>query len=406
MRLIKGSYFTGYLEIQVLGENPEHFLQKLIDNGVMLWEIKKLKHDYCTAMVHLQDVSTIKKLRFRTHYKIRVNKKYGIPFINKAMRKRKPLLFGLLLSVILFFILSNMIWKVEVAGVPEEVENKIVDELKNNGIYPGAVGFTIDSPNQIQQLLLENVPELLWVGVEKRGTSFYLEGVEKLIIEEEERKSPRHLIADKNGVIKSMYVKRGLAQVSVNDFVEKGNVLVSGLMERINRAEEDDEDLEENVELVVAEGEVIATTWYKAEVEVPLEVEQIDVTGNIRENYRIQIGSFSFPIWPWRKNEYENEIVESEEKQLNLFGLKLPFYFISENRLETVSEIGERTKAEAVQIGIEQVKNDLERELGYKAKITSEKVLHETIDRGKVNLSLYITVEENIAIEEPINQGD
>lgn len=62
--------------------------------------------------------------------------------------------------------------------------------------------FSIDQPNLIQQKLVEDVPELLWVGVNQRGTTYSLEGVEKLIVKEEEKQGPRNLIATKKGVIK------------------------------------------------------------------------------------------------------------------------------------------------------------------------------------------------------------
>ncbi|WP_337020494.1 sporulation protein YqfD [Oceanobacillus massiliensis] len=48
----------------------------------------------------------------------------------------------------------------------------------------------------------------------------------------------------------------------------------------------------------------------------------------------------------------------------------------------------------------------LQNELGTDAKILSEKVLHETMEHGKVKLNLYISVEENIVKHEPIDQGD
>lgn len=404
MKLVKGSYFSGYVKIEILGEQPEHFLEVCSSNGIMLWEIKKTSEDSCTAMIQLRDVKEVKRLRYSNKYKIRFSNRYGIPFLNKKAKRKKPLLYGLLLSVLLFFFLSNMIWKVSITGVPEELENKISESLISYGVHPGAFTFRLASPNQIQQLLLEDVPELLWVGVEKKGTSFYLEGVEKLIIKDEEPKSPRHLIANKNGVIKSMYVKRGLPKVSVNNFVEKGEVLVSGSIEKY--ITEDKEEDNQAYELVAAEGEVIATTWYQAEVTIPLETAHIELTGNVEENYRLKIGSFSLPIWPWHTNTFTNEVKEIDEKNLKIFNWESPVSFVVDRRLESYSNQAERTREEAIQIGIQQAKEDLIREIGQDVQIITEKVLHERIEHGKVKLSLHITVEENIAIEEPINQGD
>jgi similar to stage IV sporulation protein len=406
---MKESYLSNYVEIEVKGENPSGFLQLCMRENIGVREIRVIEPDRYRALVHLQDINTIKKIRRGTNYKIRFHKRHGFLFLSKKLSKNKPLLIGLLCSILFFVVLSNMIWSVEVTGVPEEIENKIYDQLENNGVYPGAFGFTVASPNELQQRLLESVPELLWVGIDKKGTSFSLEGVEKLIIEEEEPGAPRHLVADKAGVITSMFVKRGLPNVRVNDVVRQGDLLVSGQIEKLSIEEvEDNEELEKEqaYEYVVAEGEVIATTWYEASVEIPLETEQIEVTGNTEKNYRLKIGSFSFPIWPFKKAVFEEETIERDENQLTIFGWELPLYFIIDERFETTRTERERAKEEAIEIGIHQVKEDLKRRLNPKSEITSEKVLHETTRHGKVNLELYITVEENIAIPQPINQGD
>ncbi|MCF3941804.1 sporulation protein YqfD [Oceanobacillus alkalisoli] len=409
MKSVKSSYISGFVEIEVTGKNPENFLQQCARNGIMLWEIKKPHTEQCTARIQLKDVNKVRKLRRGSKFKIRFLDKQGIPFLKKRISRKKPLLIGLFLSLFLFFILSNMVWQVTVTGVPEELEKKITDQLTSYGVYPGALSFTLESPNQIQQLLLEDVPELLWVGVDKKGTSFYLEGVEKLIIEKDEPAAPRHLIADKSGVIQSMYVRKGLAQVTVNEVVEKGEILVSGAIEKLNTNREEGEDgnEEKEYELVAADGEVVATTWYRAEVTVPLTAEHDELTGNSKETYRIKFGSLSIPIWPLTRSEsFEHELVETDEHQVNIFGWQPSIYFLTEKRQETSPKYHERSQEEAIQAGIRQVKNDLLRRLGNDAQIITEKVLHETTEHGKVNLSLYITVEENIAARQPINQGD
>lgn len=55
---------------------------------------------------------------------------------------------------------------------------------------------------------------------------------------------------------------------------------------------------------------------------------------------------------------------------------------------------------------MEQAKIQLLNELGPEATVLSEKILHEHIEHGKVELVLYLSVEENIVKEELIIQGD
>lgn len=92
--------------------------------------------------------------------------------------------------------------------------------------------------------------------------------------------------------------------------------------------------------------------------------------------------------------------------EINFLKWQLPIKFVDTILSEKVYFEGERTKEEAVEKGIAQARSELKLELGPEAQIVSEKVLHERIDRGKVELNIIFTVEENIALVQPINQGD
>jgi similar to stage IV sporulation protein len=291
--------------------------------------------------------------------------------------------------------------------VPKDIEEKITKQLDSYGIHSGAWKFSIDSPKEIQKMLVEDIPELLWVGVDQKGTTYFLEGVEKVIVEEEEAEGPRHLVATKKGVIKNMYVTEGIPQVSVNDYVEPGDILVSGI---INGEEEtgEDEDGENNKELeyVAAEGEITATTWYEAEVTIPLQFNTERITGNHEKKYYIRIGNMQLPVWGFSEPDYNAIHREADERPINFFKWELPVAFVEMTLSELLHEEKERTKEEAVNIGVEQAKNELSLQLGPDAEIISEKVLHETTDSGKVKVNLYINAEEDIAQIQPLNQGD
>ncbi len=404
MKHNQGSYISGYVQISINGKQPEAFLNHCVENGVMVWDVTRSGSNHCLAKVHLKDIHNIRQLRKGTKYKVHFKNKYGLPFTKNKLLKKKPLLIGIILSVLLFTAISNMIWQVTITGVPEELEKKISTKLVSYGVQPGAFKLSIDSPNQIQQLLLQDIPELLWVGVEQKGTTYQLQGVEKIIIKDEPEKAPANLIAKKDAVIKRMYVKKGEPKVKVNDYVKKGKLLVSGEIEKTQTKQEEEEN--QAFERVAADGEIWATTWYTADVTVPLEVTHQELTGNYVQSYKLQIGSFTIPLWPWRKDGYTNEYQEIDKMQLKLLKWDLPFHFLEEKKLEKTIIEEELTKKEAIQIGIEQTKKDLMRQLGKDARILSEKVLHETMERGKVKLSLYLTVEENIAFEQSLNQGD
>ncbi|MUK87090.1 sporulation protein YqfD [Ornithinibacillus sp. L9] len=408
MKQIQGSYITGYVTVLVEGNMPELFFQDCINNGITVWEIKREAPNACSGNVKLKDIGKIKSLRRGKNYKVSFTRKKGYPFILSRFFRRKEIVIGMALSILLIFFLSNIIWKVEITGVPKDIEEKIDKQLRDYGVHPGAWSFTLDKPGEIQRNLTEDVPELLWVGVHKKGTTFFLEGVEKTIVEEGEVEGPRDLVASKKGVIKNMYVSKGLPKVEINDYVEPGDVLVSGTLNEVEEQGEDEEEINEKEKriLVASEGEIIANTWYETNVTIPLQANYELLTGKHEKKYFIGFGDFHLPIWGFGSPEYEDIHREDTKNSLYFFKWKLPISFIETTLSEKTYNKIERTKEQAIQAGIEQAKQELQLQLGPDAVITSEKVLHESEESGKVKLSLYLTVEEDIAKAQPINQGD
>ncbi|WP_099158544.1 sporulation protein YqfD [Virgibacillus ndiopensis] len=405
MKKIQGSYITGSVTILVTGHKPELFFQKCVKRGVPVWDIKKQGKTECSGKVRLHDIKNIKRIRRETNYKIAFIDKSGTPFLLKRITRRKEIVFGLLISILLIIFLSNIIWEVKITSVSKDTEKKIVKQLNNYGVHPGAWSLSQAPPSVLQQKLVNDIPELLWIGVSKKGTTYYLEGVEKSIVKEKEVQGPRNLVATKKGVIKNMYVSKGLSKVRVNDYVEPGDILVSGKIDPAGESESDKKKNEGKSKYVTAEGEIIAETWYKTEVTVPLNANFELLTGEKEKKYSLKFGDFKVPIWGFGEPEYENIHKEINENPINFFKWELPINFVETTLNEKTYNKVKRTKEEAINVGIKQAKSELLLRLEPDAKIISEKILQETTENGKVKLILYMMVEEDIARADPI-QGD
>lgn len=408
MKHTQGVFFSGYVTIKVHGHHPELFFDLCTRNGVTVWNIKRTDNLTCSGNIKLSEISHVKAIRRRTIYKISFVHKRGLPFLSHKLLFHKSLIIGLILSFFFVGLLSNIIWNVHVKGVHPEMEKQIVKQLNSYGIHPGAFKFSIQSPSQIQQQLLDDIPKLLWVGVTEKGTTYHLEGVEKTLVEEEEKNNPRHLVASKEGVIVEMFVSRGQPMVEVNDFVEKGDILVSGILGKKDEeanADSEKED-EEPKELVASEGEVIAQTWYESKVNIPLKANYETLTGESINKYYLRFWDFLLPIWGFKNPEYNQVEIEANESSFNFLKWELPVTFVKQTIYEKTVQTVERTKKEAKSTAINQATKNLQSKLGKDAEIKFEKVLHERVENGKVKLTLYFTVRENIAEIQPISQGD
>lgn len=407
MKHIQGTTITGYVTVLVQGEQPELFFQSCINENIPTWDVKKLSSVKCKGNVRLSDVRKVRKLHRNTDYKVTFIDRKGYPFIWKRFLKRKEIIISIVISFFFIFFLSNIIWKVEIKGVPTDLEEKMVKELNSYGIHSGTWIFSLDDPTVIQQKLMKDIPELLWIGIERKGTTFSLEGVEKIIVEEEKESGPQNLIATKKGVITSMYVSKGVSKVHIHDYVEPGDLLVSGVMQEEDKEEEQEEEEDDaNKEVVAAEGEVIAETWYESQVSVPLEGSYEMVTGEKDYKYYLSVGNVSIPIWGFFDPDYEEIHQETSTTPLYFFKWKLPFSVDKNTLNEMEYQNIKRNKKQAKKVGIKQAKNELQLRLGPDAEITSHKILHEDTENGKVKLNIYITVEEDITKPQSINQGD
>lgn len=394
-----------YVTVRVQGVRPELFLQKCANQNIFIWDVKKIDDECCQATIRFKDLGMLRKLRRNSIYKVSFVDQSGFPFFLSKLRKKRFLLVGILIGFLFFFALSNLLWSVKITGVPKEIEEKIETELEAFGIHPGIWLFSLAPPTDIQRQLLNEVPELLWTGVNLQGTTLHLEAVEKTIVEEIPPGEPRNLVATKTGVITNMYVSKGRAMVSVNDYVVPGELLVSG---NLNTTEgEDNTDSEEQPQRpIAAEAEITANTWYEMHVNIPLHYQAEEITGEQKKKHYLRFGEVQLPFWGFKDPDFRYTQEEQREQPIHFLKWQLPVSYVSKEISETEKIEEERTEDEAIEVGIQQAKIQLQNELGPEAVILSEKILHEHIDHGKVELVLYLSVEENIVKEELINQGD
>ncbi|MEN1969362.1 sporulation protein YqfD [Lentibacillus sp. N15] len=406
MKQIQGSFITGYVTVMVKGNMPELFFQQCAKRKILVWDVEKESSTSCKGNIRLQDIKFIKEIRRGTDYKLSFVGKKGSPFLLKRFLRKRELVIGILLSILLIFGLSNIIWDVKVTGVPKDIEKKIVKQLDGYGIHAGSWSLTLEPASVIQQKLVNDIPELLWVGVNKKGTTYFLEGVEKQTVKEKEVKGPRNLIATKKGVIQNMFISKGLAKVQVHDYVEPGDLLVTGKLDFDTDTDKDNDTDDKDKKLIAAEGEVIAQTWYEVSVTVPLQANVEMLTGDHKKKYYLRFGDVKLPIWGFGNPDYKHIQKEETDNHVQFLKWELPVHFIESTWNEKNNHQLKRTKDEAVQIGLKQSENELQLRLGPDAKITSQKVLQETTENGKVKLTLFATVEENIAKEEPISNAE
>ncbi|WP_338451574.1 sporulation protein YqfD [Niallia oryzisoli] len=388
-------FFSGIITVKISGKGLERLLNTLIRNGLFIWQVRRQGVESITFKMKLSDVKEFRKYIRGSGCKVTFYKREGFPFLLKRLLHNSGFLAGSILFVLVILLLSNMIWGIQVKGADPATEYKIHKELDKMGVKVGKLQFFVDNVESIQRQLTDNVEEITWVGVELQGTTYHLQVVEKNEPKQPEYLSPQNLVANKKAVIVDMFVEEGQAVVDIHDSVEEGQLLVSGLIGKEGQ----------NVQ-VPAKGKVWGETWYRSDVELPLKSTFQVFNGNEKRKYYLKIADFRIPIWGFGKIEYKEYETESNEKAIQFLKWKLPLSFINETHRDKEVETRIYSKEEAFQVAKEMAKLDIKNRLSEDSKIKGEKILHQSLDNGKVSLSIHFQIIENIAEGQPIIQGE
>lgn len=402
MKQLKPLWVKGIVKIKVTGHYPERFFDFCARNGITIWSIEKCSQMESFGDIYLSDIHKIRKLRRETRYKVSFVHKRGLPFLLKRLKTQHHMVLTFILASLFFLYLTQSIWFIDIEGVSTEIESDIRASLSQQGIKRGKLKILMDKPYQIQSQLLTEHPDLLWVGINSNGVTYHLEVITKKQPAEREKTERTHLYARKDGVIREMFVAKGRPLVGVNDFVRKGQLLVTGELDQV----EGEDAEEEKRELIAIDAEIYATTWYESEVIVPLEAVYQVETGLSKDNYYLKIASFQIPIWGFGSSDYEHEQIESSAQSISISNWELPISFIKKTHKEVEMLKRERSEESTAKVGLDQARKNLERRLDETSSIISEKILHQSIVNGKVKLHVYFTVNETIANTTSRNQGD
>ncbi|WP_416149318.1 sporulation protein YqfD [Salipaludibacillus sp. HK11] len=386
---------TGYINMRVTGVSAEDFIQECAKKDIVIWEIIYEEENVFTANILLADLSKLKILAKHFPCKVSFLEKKGFPFFLNKILRRKGMVAGLIGFLLFLVLLSNMVWGITIEGASPALEHEIESTVNEMGIKKGRFQYFLPPPEIIQQTIMNEMNEVTWVGVTKQGASYHFQIVEKEVVEESPPSTPGHLIASRKAVIKDMFVDKGKAMVKMNQVVEKGDILVSGLI-----GKEDDK------KQISAEGSVVGEFWYGVQVSVPLHMMVEMLTGEINRKHLLGIWNLDIPIWGWNSLDSEETFEETFTKEWEPFGLTFPinYQYIDEYELKTLDS--DRLKTEAVKIAIKESEKKLLQQFSDKAEVIDEKVLHQTLDGGKVKVSLHFRIIDEIAVKQPIIQGD
>ena len=300
-RLIR--FLKGYVRIRLISRDPERFLNLCARNRILLWQLVNRNGSY-EMYLSTADFFRLHALCRKSGSRVKVLRKYGLPFFFYRNRKRKAFFAGIFLCICLLFALSLFIWNIHVTGNYANSTGSILAFLEQQGISHGIFKSRLNC-SDIAAMLREEFSNITWVSAKIEGTQLILEIKENVdgYVTEETPEGPFSLAASKDGIVSSIITRSGTPMVLPGTPCKKGDVLVSGEIAVKNDSQE-----VTGYRYVPADADIlIETTWYYYE-EFPLAYEK----------RKYQEPGFSFPFLqigdvrlesfqPFQKNELADE---------------------------------------------------------------------------------------------------
>lgn len=372
--------FNNIIVLSVKTKNVDRFLTNLYKLNIDIFKVDVVSYREIIVEIYEKDLNKVKKLSILN--KIEVIDYKGIKDKKNRFKFNKTLIFSLCFGLSVLIFLSNIIFSIDVVHTSSEIRTFIMNELKENGIKTLQFKKSFSELEKIKNNILDNNKDKLeWLEINRIGTKYVIKLEERKINNYVEDYIYQDIIATSDAVIKKIIATSGVKVKEVNEYVKKGETIISGSI-YLN------EELKENVK---AMGEVYGEVWYKLSVEYPIINDFKEETGNKKTVYSINFFDNSFIIF--NKNNYKNSYIK---KDILLKNNIIPISFSKDTIYEQNVISGIYTEGEALLNARDYAKEKIKEMLDEDEYIISDKVLKYSVNSNTIYMDIFYKIYANI----------
>lgn len=275
-------FLRGHCRVEVRGAFPERFLNVAANRNIYLWNVKKVDRTCLHVSISCAGYALMEEelpqgltaTRLSTH---------GLPQLWRRYRRRVAFMIGPVAAAVILLVATSFVWTVDVVGGDADLQSRVLPVVQALGVRRGAWKHAIDQKRVKREAILA-IDDLAWLWVDLRGTTATVR-IEPRTLPPEmvDPSAPCHIIAAETGVIESISTREGVQMVEVGQTVEKGALLISGVLE----------SEEAGIRYRHALGEVRARVWHEKKVEIPKFREVRTETGEEKSVVSLQFARFT-----------------------------------------------------------------------------------------------------------------
>lgn len=368
-----------YFWIEIKGKNPKRFLSKLLKLKINIADIKYEK-DKILLKVSYEDYKNIKQIK--TIYTIKIIKTSGKKKLLEQVIKYKIPLLTFIISVFFLLIISSFILFINIDTENKNIKKIIKENLQENNVTLYSKKKSYTKLKEItQNIKNNNLDNIEWIEIDQKGVVLTVKVIERLSNNTNANNNYIDIVASKNGYIKKIYSRKGEVLKNIDDYVKKGDIIISGNIFRNDKV----------VDRVKANGKVYAEVWYIVKLNDKLIHQEITpkAVGKQKLILKVNKKEITFLTIPKKviienkKNFFKNDIFSLYLKQEKNYQKETTKY--KENDLTDILN--------------KRAKNAINKNLKRDEYIIKQKTLKKYIKNGKMYIEVFFKTYEDISLE-------
>lgn len=363
--------------IKVIGKDIINFIYRMHYLKINLLHIDIISFNEANILINSKDYNMI--LENKNTYDISVIKYSGIGRFFMIYKKFKYLIYSIIIGIVLLFILSNIIYTINIESYDTELINIINSSLKKYGVVKYHFKKSYDELEYISNEILKEYPDKLeWLTIEEVGTKYIVRFEKRIINIKEEDNRIYDIVASKDAILMRIDATKGEVIGYKNKHVKKGDVIISSEIKLFDEVKS----------RVSAKGSIYGQTWKTVHIEFPLKYSEYIKTGKFKKVYNIKI----FSKYIGKKSYKDMETKDYTILKGNIF----PISINKQIQNEIVMKEYNLSYEEGIKKALEYARETIQKKLSKEEYIIDEKSLKCDTKDSKIILDIFYSVYEDI----------
>lgn len=399
MKWRRFGFLRHYRKIKVEGTGLRGIVNKCIRKNITLRNIRWKSPLESTMDLQGDDMEEFRRLAGHSH-RITVLEEGGVLPFFRNIKSFAAAVTGAFLIGALIFYQGLFVAEIRVEGYASLREEEIRAVLREEGLYEGA--RKPEDYGRVKRRLYEEFRAVTWVSVHQEGRLVKVSIAEGGETEEKktDKSLPVDIIASRSGMVEKIIPLKGNAAVEKGDYVNKGDVLISGTYSYQSTNYQRGDDIYNMYSH--AEGQVMAKVPRRLTFYLEKNKRREEATGRGIWGLSIKIGDLSFDTTRGM-GDYES----SRRKEKELVSLVKPLPF----EIKAVKKEEVRLEESRQDYGrLSKVVEAAVREYGKESLSKEERIVSSSIDfyeeNNVIRAEVFLEVLEDIGEERIIRTDD